>query len=57
MNEQELIFTIGILKGLKSQMHDKDVETALEKSIGVWNQILDDSRTNKKEIEEAGGEE
>lgn len=57
MNEQELIFTIGILKGLKTQIHDKDVETALEKSIGVWNHILDDSRTNKKEIEEAGGEE
>ena len=57
MNEQELIFTIGILKGLKSQIHDKDVETALEKSIGVWNQILDDSRTNQKETEEAGGEE
>lgn len=55
MNEQELIFTIGILKGLKTQIHDKDVETALEKSIGVWNQILDDSRTNKNE--EAGGEE
>lgn len=53
----EAIFTIGILKGIKSQIYDTDVKLALDKSIEVFAQIADGYILQKPQVEEeVGGE-
>lgn len=40
MDDKEIIMTIGVLKGMQSQIKDPDIRSALECSIDIMEKLL-----------------
>ena len=57
MDNVQMIMTIGILKGVQSQVADEDVKFALGECIELYGKLVQGYELKKPEVVEEKGEE